>query len=281
MADMARGQHASDSSVAATSVGALLQHWRRTRNMSQLALAHEAQVSPRHVCFIETGRAKPSRKMVLHLADALAVPLRERNALLLAAGFAPMFRESHLDDPALAPIRMAIDAILRQQEPFPAVTMNRTWDILNANDAASHFFRRLLNGRTPPDPNNVLRLMFHPDGLRPAVENWEAVAHALVLRMHREAVGGVLDERGRLMLNEVLRYPAVPSGLSALDLETALTPVLPITFRLGDQVFRYFSAITVLGTPHDITLQELRLECFFPCDAETASAAKHLRDSPS
>ena len=277
MLGMARGQPTTDRS-ATTSVGPLLQYWRRTRNMSQLALAHEARVSPRHLCFIETGRARPSRAMVLHLSDALAVPLRERNALLLAAGFAPMFRESRLDDPALAPVRTAIDAILGQQEPFPAVAMNRTWDILNTNVAASHFFRRLLAERTPPDPSNVLRLMFHPNGLRPAVENWEAVAQALILRMHREAVGGVLDERGRLLLDEVLHYPGIPSGFSALDLETPLTPVLPITFRLGNQAFRYFSAVTVLGTPQDITLQELRLECFFPCDAETASAARRLLD---
>ena len=152
--------------------------------------------------------------------------------------------------------------------------MNRTWDILAANGAASRFFQALLDGREPPDPNNVLRLMFHPAGLRPAVENWEEVAHALVLRMHREAVGGVLDERGRRLLDEILHYPHVPARFSTLDLETALMPVLPITFRLGARVFKYFSAVTVLGTPHDITLQELRIECFFPSDDATAAAAR-------
>ncbi len=162
------------------SVGPLLQHWRRTRNLSQLALAHQAAVSPRHVSFIETGRSSPSRDMILHLADALAVPLRERNALLLAAGFAPMFRESRLDDAALAPVRAAVEAILAQQEPYPAVVMNRTWDILTTNAAATRFFGRLLDGRSPTGTPNVLRLMFDPDGLRPTVVDWELTARALL-----------------------------------------------------------------------------------------------------
>ena len=127
--------------------------------------------------------------MVLLLADTLAVPLRERNAFLLAAGFAPMFRESTLDDPELAAVRTAVDAILKQQEPYPAVVMNRRWDIVATNGAAARFFGMLLDGRTPPAPPMVLRLMFHPDGLRPFVENWDAVAQALVRRVHREAVG--------------------------------------------------------------------------------------------
>src|SRR5262245_7946462 len=151
-----------------TSIGPLLQYWRRARQMSQLALAHEANVSPRHVCFLETGRAKPSREMVLQLADALEVPLREQNALLLAAGFAPIFRESSIDDSSLAPIRTAIDAIIAQQEPFPAVVMNRRWDILVTNNAARRFFGWLLGGDTAV-PTNVLRLMFDPRWIRPHV----------------------------------------------------------------------------------------------------------------
>ncbi len=249
-------------------------YWRRARNLSQLALAHEANVSPRHVSFVETGRAKPSRDMVLLLADALAVPLRERNEFLLAAGFAPMFRESNLDDPALAPVRVAIDAILKQQEPYPAVAMNRHWDIVAANGAATKFFELLLDGRPPAGAGNVLRLMFHPDGLRPFVENWDAVAQALVRRVHREAVGGALDEAGRQLLAEILDYPGVPARLRTPDLGAPLVPVLPVSFRHGERLFHFFSAITVLGTPQDITLQELRIECFFPMDEATAAAAR-------
>ena len=260
------------------SIGPLLQYWRRARSLSQLALAHEADVSPRHVCFLETGRAKPSREMVLHLADTLAVPLRERNALLLAAGFAPMFQESTLDGPELAPVRTAIHAILNQQEPYPAVVMNRHWDIVETNRAAARFFGMLLGDRTPPDPGNVLRLMFHPEGLRPCVQLWETVAQALVRRIHREAIGGALDEAGRQLLAEILAYPGVPARWSSpdLDLGAPMVPVVPVSFRHDARVLHYFSAVTVLGTPQDITLQELRIECFFPLDDATAAAARAL-----
>jgi transcriptional regulator with XRE-family HTH domain len=244
--------------------------------MSQLALAVEAEVSPRHLCFLETGRARPSRDMVLHLAQALAVPLRERNALLLAAGFAPMFRESALNDPDLAPVRRALDAILAQQEPYPAVVMNRSWDIVGGNEAATRFFTLLLDRRAVPGPPNVLRLMFHPQGLRPTVLDWETTAEALVQRLHREAVGGVLDESGRQLLAEILDYPEVPKRWRTPELGFPLVPVLPVRFRLDGREFSYFSTVTVLGTPQDVTLQELRIECFFPSDGATAAAARQL-----
>jgi hypothetical protein len=196
--------------------------------------------------------------------------------LLLAAGFAPMFHESTLDDPELAPVRTAIEAILTQQEPYPAVVINRHWNLVRTNRAAAMFFRMLLAGRTPPVADNVLRLMFHPDGLRPAVENWDIVAQALIRRVHREAVGGVLDETGRQLLSEILNYPGVPSRWRTPDLGTPLVPVVPVNFRHGERTFRFFSAVTVLGTPHDVTLQELRIECFFPLDQETAMAAARI-----
>ena len=270
-------QHAPSEGRA---LGALLQYWRHARNLSQLALAHEADVSPRHVCFLETGRAKPSREMVLHLAETLDVPLRERNGLLLAAGFAPVYRESTLDDRALLPVRTAIDAILKQQEPYPAVVMNRHWDIVATNGAATRFFSMLLNGRTPRGADNVLRLMFHPDGLRPSVQNWEAVAQTLILRVHREALGGTLDDRGQELLSEVLNYPGVPKRLRTPDLGTPLVPVVPVSFGHRGRTFNYFSAVTVLGTAQDITLQELRVECFFPLDDATADAARTMTTSP-
>lgn len=262
-------------------LGTLLQYWRRVRNLSQLALAHEASVSARHLCFVETGRARPSREMVLLLAETLAVPLRERNALLLAAGFAPMFRESPLDAREMAPVRTAVDAILEKQEPYPAVVMNRHWDILAANDAATRFFATLLDGRTPHGAGNVLRLMFHPGGLRPFVANWESVAQALVRRVHREAVGGVLDDAGCQLLNEVLHYPGVPASWGVPDLGAPLIPVVPVSFAHGTQTWNYFSAVTVIGTAQDITLQELRVECFFPLDEETAAAARRLHETRS
>src|SRR6185436_744354 len=238
-------------------VGVLLQRWRQVRQMSQLALATEAEVSPRHVCFIETGRARPSREMVLLLASALDVPLRERNLLLLAAGYAPLYRETNLDGPELGAARAALDAILRQQEPFPAVVMNRSWDILTTNEAASRFFGFLLDQAPASGPANVIRMMFDPNGLRPFVVNWEAVAEALIRRVHREAVGGAPDESTVKLLDEVLAFPDVPRRWRRPSLETPLIPVIPVTFRKSSRTFAFFSTLTTLGTAQDVTLQEL------------------------
>jgi transcriptional regulator with XRE-family HTH domain len=266
-----------DATPAANiTIGPLLQYWRRARQMSQLALAHEADVSPRHVCFVETGRAKPSREMVLLLADALKVPLRERNALLLAAGFAPLFRESALDDPHLAPVRTAIDAILAQQEPFPAVVMNRRWDVILTNEAARRFFGWLLEGSNDPAPTNVLRMMFDPRWIRPYVANWDAVAETLLRRVHREAIGGILDQGAEAILEEILSYPGVPRRWRTPDLITPLVPIIPVRFAKNEHTFNFFSTVTVIGTAQDVTLQELRIECFFPADASTAEASRQL-----
>jgi transcriptional regulator with XRE-family HTH domain len=262
--------------ASTTTIGPLLQYWRRARQMSQLALAHEADVSPRHVCFLETGRAKPSREMVLLLADALKVPLRERNALLLAAGFAPMYRESSLDDPFLEPVRTAIDAILAQQEPCPAVVMNRRWDVLLTNEAARRFFGWLLEGSDGPAPTNVLRMMFDPRWIRPYVANWDAVAETLLRRVHREAVGGILDEEVAAILEEILSYPGVPRRWHTPDLITPLVPVIPVRFAKGEYTLNFFSTVTVIGTAQDVTLQELRIESFFPADTPTAEASRQL-----
>jgi transcriptional regulator with XRE-family HTH domain len=258
--------------------GPLLKHWRNARRLSQLALSAEAAVSLRHLSFIETGRASPSRAMVLKLAEVLDVPLRERNALLLGAGFAPVYQESEMDAPTLAAVRGALDTILAQQEPFPALVMDRGWDIRYANAGAVRFFDFLRDGRTAvsPGPANVLRRMFHPDGVRPLVENWQEVAEALVRRVRREAIGGATDERARRILDEVLGYPGVPESLRSLDTSTPVLPVVPIRYACGGRRFAYFSTVTTLGTPQDVTLQELRIECFFPMDDATRSQAHQL-----
>jgi len=266
---------------ASASVGALIQHWRKSRHLSQLDLANRAQVSPRHLCFLETGRAKPSREMVLLLANALDVPLRERNALLLAAGFAPMFEENRLDAPALATVRAALDAILRHHEPFPAIVMDRHWDIVAGNDAAKRFFAYMLDWSSRPAGANVIRLMFDPMALRPRIQNWKAVAVALFHRIQREAVCGISDDKTTKLIDDVLAYPDVRAILRDLDLEKPSVPVIPIAFskREGEAVFNYFSTVTTLGTPQDVTLQELRIECFFPADVETERAARTLSNA--
>jgi transcriptional regulator with XRE-family HTH domain len=250
-------------------VGRLLQHWRRVRRMSQLDLAVEAQVTPRHVSFVESGRARPSREMVVALARALDVPLRERNQLLLAAGYAPLYRETGVDEPAMAQVRAALDQVLRHHEPFPAVVLDRHWDILMANAAATAMFAWLLGRERSERPANVLRLMFDPDGLRPFVANWEQVAEALVQRVHREAIGGVPDASTAALLQELLALPGVPDRWRAPDLTAAPLPVIPVEFRKGRLAVSYFSMVTTVGTPQDVTAEEIRLESFFPADQAT------------
>jgi hypothetical protein len=214
--------------------------------------------------------------MVLHLASTLDIPLRERNALLLAAGFAPIYREANLDAPEIASVRSALDAILRQQEPFPAVVMNRSWDILATNAAASRFFGFLLGATAAAEPANVIRLMFSPLGLRPFVTNWESAAEALLRRVHREAVGGVPDEKTAALLAEILSCPDVPVRWRKPSLEAPQLPVIPISFTKEGATFNFFSAVTTLGTPQDVTLQEVRIESFFPLDSMTRRNAEDL-----
>ncbi len=261
---------------ASSPVSVLLQQWRQARRMSQLALAVEAEVSPRHISFIETGRARPSREMVLHLARTLDVPLRERNALLLAAGYAPTYRDVGLEAPEAEAVRMALAAILRRQEPYPAIVMNRSWDILDANEGAARFFGFLLGESSPAGPANVVRMMLDPNGLRPYVANWEAVAAALLDRIGREAIGGALDDATGELLDEVLGFPDVERFRRPSGTGVPLSPVVPVTFEKAPYRFAFFSTVTTLGTPQDALLQELRIESFFPLDEETERNALAL-----
>lgn len=255
----------------------MLAEWRRVRGTSQLDLATRADVSPRHVSFVETGRSKPSREMVLQLATALDVPLRERNALLLAAGFAPLYRETKLDAPELAAARRALEFILDHQEPYPAVVLDRHWNILSMNGAGQRFVAFMTAGQPAiPGEPNVVRSVFHPHGLRPWITNWEEVASHLVQRIHREAVGGVTDDRTKSLLREVLAYPGVPETFRSPDVEAAISPLVALHFQKGDVAARFFSTVTTLGTPQDVTLQELRVECFFPADRATEDVARAI-----
>jgi transcriptional regulator with XRE-family HTH domain len=261
-------------------VGPLIRRWRTARGLSQLGLSAESAVSLRHLSFIETGRSSPSRAMVLRLSEVLDVPMRERNSLLLAAGFAPIYRESALDGPELIAVREALTAILAHQEPYPALVMDRDWNIRHTNAAAGRFFAFLQAGHpaSVPGPPNVLRRMFHPDGVRRYVTNWPAVCEALVHRVRREALGGVTDERARDILREVLDYPGVPASLRTLDVTVPTLPIVPIQYERDGHRFDYFSTVTTLGTAQDITLQELRIECFFPANDATRDAARALAD---
>jgi transcriptional regulator with XRE-family HTH domain len=252
-------------------VGHLVRHWRRVRRLSQLALALEAATTSRHLSFIESGRSQPSREMVLRLARVLDVPIRERNQLLLAAGYAPLYGEAGLAGEESAAVRAALERILTAHEPYPAVVMDRHWNVLKTNDAADLFFGWLVGNANARQPANVIRLMFDPDGIRPFVQNWEAAADALVQRVHREAVGGIPDPATIALLEEALAYPGVPAQWRSPDFARTPLPVVPIEFRKGGLALSYFSTVTTLGTPQDAMLQEIRLESFFPADQTTVA----------
>jgi transcriptional regulator with XRE-family HTH domain len=260
--------------------GELLRQWRMRRRMSQLDLAVDAEISTRHLSFIETGRAQPSREMVLLLARALDVPLRDRNDLLTAAGYAPVYRESGLDAPAMAQARHALDFILRQQEPYPALVLDRHWNVVKVNEASARFQAHFLESADVATLGvpNAMRLMFHQRALRPWIVNWEPTAASMIQWLHRDVVSGFGGAPSRALLDELLAYPDVPRQWRTLDVEAATAPFLPIEFRKGELTLRYFTTLTTLGTPHDITLQELRIESFFPADDATERRSRTLAE---
>jgi transcriptional regulator with XRE-family HTH domain len=251
----------------------LLRHWRRVRHASQLALATSVATTQRHLSFIESGRSQPSRQMLLRLARALDIPIRERNQLLLAAGYAPLYREAGLEDAQARHVRAAVEQMLERHEPYPAVVMDRRWNVVSTNSAAGEFFGWLLGDRDTDEPPNVIRFMFHPERLRPYVSNWEAVAESLVQRVHREAIGGVPDRDALALLDEVLAYPGVPTAWQVPDFRNPPLPVVPVEFEKDGLAVSYFSTITTLGTAQDAMLQEIRIESFFPADDATAAHA--------
>jgi transcriptional regulator with XRE-family HTH domain len=245
--------------------------------MSQLALATEAAISSRHLSFVETGRGHPSREMVLLLAGVLDVPPRARNDLLAAAGYAPVYRESGLDAPEMAQFRRALDFMLRQQEPYPAIVLDRHWNIVLANDGAGRLMGLLLDpGAADAVGPNALRLICHPHALRPRIVNWEATATALIQWVHRDLLRSG-DPETRHLLDELLAYPDVPRNWRTLDLDAPTAPFLAIDMRRGDTHLRFFTTLTTLGTPYDITLHELRIESFFPADDATDVALRRLQ----
>ena len=260
-------------------IGDHLRAWRQRRRMSQLDLASEASISTRHLSFVESGRSQPSRDMVLHLAERLDVPLRDRNVLLVSAGFAPVFPQRELEDPQLDVARRAIELVLNGHEPYPALAVDRHWQLITANRAV----KRLLTGAAPSllkDPINVLRLSLHPDGLAPRIANLGEWRQHLLERLRRQ-VDMSADPVLAALLDELRSYPCParpgrPHGQSFGDLGGVVVP-----FRLLTEagLLSFFSTTTVFGTPLDITLSELALEAFFPADAATAERLGRLAGS--
>jgi len=251
--------------------GALLRHWREVRGKSQFNLALDAGVSQRHISFIEIGRSAPSRQMLIDLAAALDMPLRDRNRLLLAGGYAPIYPDEAWDGPEMRSITRALERMLRQHEPFPALVLDRYWNVLMTNEAAPRFFGRFTDLSARTRPRNLLHLMFDPEGLRPFIADWPAVAESLIQRVHREAVGRVVDNETRELLAALRAYPDVdPRWSSPKATNTrAATPVIPIGFIRDGTVLNYFSMVATVGTPQAVAAQELRIECMFPADEAT------------
>lgn len=236
--------------------------------MSQLDLALTAGVSARHVSFVETGRSTPSREMVLHLAEVLDVPLRERNSLLEAAGYAAAFTETGLDAPEMAKVRKVLDYILHGSEPNPTFVLDRYQNVAACNRGMERFLAAFL-GEIPAwhiSRPNYLRLVFHPDGLRRFIVNWEEVARALLNRIHREAGPVGPDSRMRDLLAELLSYPGIPNRWGAPDLPSPPSVVVPMHVTKDRLELKLFSTVTTVGAPGDVTVQELRIECFIPTD---------------
>lgn len=246
--------------------GSQLREWRLRRRLSQLDLALDAEISARHLSFVETGRSQPSRDMVLRLAERLDVPLRDRNVLLSAAGFAPVFSERKLDDPALRDARKAVDLVLKGHEPYPALAIDRHWTLIAANDAVPPLLAGA-SAELTKGPVNVLRLSLHPQGLSSRIVNLAQWRTHLLERLRRQVeltADPVLVE----LLKELQSYPVPRAAGPALKAVSEV--VVPLQLRAADTVLSFISTTTVFGTPQEITLSELALETFFPADAETA-----------
>lgn len=261
--------------AVAISVGDHLRAWRERHRLSQLHCALEADISQRHLSFLETGRARPSRDMVIHLADRLNIPLRERNAALLAAGFAPAYSERDLDDPEMEAARTALQTILKGHEPFPALAIDRHWHVVHANDAIAPLLADVPGKDLLDPPINVLRLSLHPQGLAPSIENLGEWRDHLLHRLDRQIATTQDDVLIRLR-EELLSYGQATRSSNSISETAGQTSVLvPLRLRTAHATLSFISTTTVFGTPRDVLLSELAIEAFFPADQATARYLSH------
>jgi transcriptional regulator with XRE-family HTH domain len=272
-AAMSSVEHLSNRQSETPSFGQLLRQWRGLRKRAQLDVALEAGVSQRHLSFLESSRAQPSRDMVLQLAEVLGVPLRERNLWLHAAGFAPVFQQRGLQDEDMAAVREALNLTIKHHEPYPAMVVNRRWDMLMCNAPAERFVALL----GPPDEvwqrvdesgaRNVMRMTFHPQGMQPRLRNWPQVATLLLNRLHRELAADPTHEALRQLLADVSQFPGVSASWRNQDwLSGSPPPIFPLAYDLGEHTLKVFSMVSSFGTALDVTADDLRVETFFPAD---------------
>jgi transcriptional regulator with XRE-family HTH domain len=262
--------------AVAKPVGDVLREWRQRRRMTQLDLALDAEISAKHLSFLETGRAQPSRDMVLNLAERLEIPLRERNTLLVSAGFAPLYRERTIDDPSLEKAKAAIDLLLKGHEPYPAIAVDRHWNLVAANKpigilmavAAPHLLK---------PPVNVLRLSLHPEGLAPRIINYHEWRAHLIARLKRQVdLSG--DAKLAELLREISAYPKPSRSVVPIREGDAGEVVVPLQFETHAGPLSLFSTMTIFGSPVDVTLSELAIESFFPADSESAALLRKISE---
>nr|WP_255745699.1 helix-turn-helix transcriptional regulator [Lysobacter sp. CFH 32150] len=258
----------------------MLREWRAARRWSQLDFALNAGVSARHLSYVETGKAQPSRNMLLRFADALDMPLQERNTLLTAAGFAPEYPEIALTALEHAGIRRAIDYILEQHEPYPAFVVDRHWNVQMANRGAERIGAFIMDGR-PSAHRNIIHQVFDPDDMRAGVANWEELAGELIRHLHWAVAATPSDPVPRALLDEALAYPGVPPQWRTRDLDVPPSPLLTTVFRKNGRELRFFSTFTTFGFARDVNLEDQHIECCFPMDDVTAAFCRELRDASS
>lgn len=267
----------STESNAATHGGAgeLLRQLRSKRGFSQLELSLQAGVSSRHLSYIETGKSQPSRQMIVRLCDVLSISLRERNALLTAAGYAP-YRETPMTMPGMKPLRQAIELTLAHHEPLPAFVVNRHWDVLNANQGMQHLLKWLTSSGEHAHPNILLQV-FDPASVRPHIHNWEELSRDLLQHLQSERMATPFDDRLRELYERVLAFPGVPHTLIEEESDADALPVMMVVFRKAGRELRFFSTITKFATPRDVTAEDVRIECMFAMDAATRAFCDELR----
>ncbi len=269
-------QASNTHDVATGHFSSLLKHWRNIRRLTQIELAGDANVSARHLCFLETGRAQPSREMVQLLGSALDLPLEECNALHVAAGFVPPYGDRGLAAENLQPVRQALDFILRQQEPYPGIVIDGRWDVRIRNQASRRLFKAFHQSyeMEADVAENAMHVVFHPKGLRQFITNWDEFAGQMIQILHREVAQG-----GRVaaqLLDEIMVYPGLPAEWRLPRNPAGSSPVMAMQLRKGDFCLAFFSTFTTLAMPMDAALHKLKIECFYPADSATAEKAREL-----